>query len=245
MEDQHPIEGLMETAMDSIKDMVDVNTIIGEPIETSNNVIIIPISKVGFGFAAGGSEFRGETIGEYSKKEKTEEIQYKLPFGGGSGAGVSIMPIAFLVVQANNVKLLPVNHSSAIDKLLDYVPDLFEKVNNMLNKMMQNKSSNKNESQKKEQGNNSEQSKNEEDKQKENKENEQKIDSEKTSTKIRKTVDKIDNDKQMINKTEKNIVREKKVNNDKAQPKRGKNNLTTKYEYTYDELEDMDDEFDE
>ena len=69
---QHPIENLMLTAMNSIKDMVDVNTIIGEPIETSNNTIIIPISKVGFGFAAGGSEFKGETIDEYTKREKEE-----------------------------------------------------------------------------------------------------------------------------------------------------------------------------
>lgn len=81
---EHPIEGLMLTAMNSIREMVDVNTIIGEPIETSNDIIIIPISKVGFGFAAGGSEFRGETIDEYSKKDKEEAIQYKLPFGGGS-----------------------------------------------------------------------------------------------------------------------------------------------------------------
>ncbi len=136
---EHPIEGLMNTAMNSIKDMVDVNTIIGEPIETSNNIIIIPISKVGFGFAAGGSEFKGETVNEYTKKEKEEEIQYRLPFGGGSGAGVCITPIAFLVVQGGNVKLLPVSHSSAIDKLLDYVPDLIEKVNTMLNKTIQNK----------------------------------------------------------------------------------------------------------
>lgn len=136
---EHPIEGLMLTAMNSIQDMIDVNTIIGEPIETSNNMVIIPISKVGFGFAAGGSEFKGETLDEYTKKEKEEAIQYRLPFGGGSGAGVSISPIAFLVVSQNNVKLLPVNHSSAIDKLIDYVPDLMEKVNNYLNKSMQNK----------------------------------------------------------------------------------------------------------
>lgn len=135
----HPIEGLMLTAMNSIREMVDVNTIIGEPIETSNNIIIIPISKVGFGFAAGGSEFKGETIEEYSKKDKEEEIQYRLPFGGGSGAGVSISPIAFLVVQGESVKLLPVNHSSAIDKLLDYIPDLMEKANAILNKQMNNK----------------------------------------------------------------------------------------------------------
>lgn len=136
---QHPIENLMLTAMNSIKDMVDVNTIIGEPIETSNNTIIIPISKVGFGFVAGGSEFKGETIDEYTKREKEEAIQYRLPFGGGSGAGVSIAPVAFLVVQPNNVKLLPVEHCSAIDRLLDYVPDLMEKANIILNKNIQNK----------------------------------------------------------------------------------------------------------
>ena len=136
---QHPIENLMLTAMNSIKDMVDVNTIIGEPIETSNNTIIIPISKVGFGFAAGGSEFKGETIDEYTKREKEEAIQYRLPFGGGSGAGVSIAPVAFLVVRPNNVKLLPVEHSSSIYRLLDYVPDLMEKANIILNKNIQYK----------------------------------------------------------------------------------------------------------
>ena len=126
---EHPIEGLMSSAMNSIQDMIDVNTIVGDPIETTNNIVIIPISKVCFGFAAGGSEFNEETIDEYTKKEKEELIQYKLPFGGGSGAGVSINPVAFLVVQENTVKLLPVNHLSAIDRLLDYVPDLFEKMN--------------------------------------------------------------------------------------------------------------------
>ena len=126
---EHPIESLMNTAMNSIKDMIDVNTIIGEPIQASNNTVIIPISKVGFGFAAGGSEFRGETLDEYTKRDKEEQVQYRLPFGGGSGAGVSISPVAFLVVQPNNVKLLPVDHNSCLDRLLDYVPDLIEKVN--------------------------------------------------------------------------------------------------------------------
>ncbi len=136
---EHPIEGLMTTAMSSIQDMVDVNTIIGEPIETSNNIVIIPISKVSFGFAAGGSEFKGETIDEYKKVEKEEQIQYRLPFGGGSGAGVTINPVAFLVIQSSNVKLIPVSHSSSIDKLLDYVPDLIDKTNCMMNKMVNNK----------------------------------------------------------------------------------------------------------
>ena len=136
---EHPIEGLMTTAMNSIQDMIDVNTIIGEPIETSNNIVIIPISKVSFGFAAGGSEFKGETVDEYKKADKEEEIQYRLPFGGGSGAGVSINPIAFLVITKDNVKLIPVNHSSSIDKLLDYIPDLIEKVNSTMNRCIQNK----------------------------------------------------------------------------------------------------------
>ena len=134
---EHPIEGLMLTAMNSIKDMIDVDTIIGEPIQASNNIVVIPISKVSFGFTAGGSEFKGETVNEYNKREKNEQIQYRLPFGGGAGAGVSLSPVAFLVVQGDMVKLLPVNHSTSLDKLLDYVPDLFEKVKNMVNKSMQ------------------------------------------------------------------------------------------------------------
>lgn len=129
---EHPIEGLMLTAMNSIEDMIDVNTIIGEPIETSNGIVIIPISKVSFGFATGGSEFKGETVDEYKKKDKDESIQYRLPFGGGSGAGVSINPISFLIVQQDKVKLLPVNHSSCIDKILDYIPELFDKVECMM-----------------------------------------------------------------------------------------------------------------
>lgn len=136
---EHPIEGLMVTAMNSIQDMIDVNTIVGEPIETNNNIVIIPISKVSFGFASGGSEFKGETIDEYTKREKEEAIQYRLPFGGGAGAGATINPIAFLVIQQDNVKLMPVNHSSSLDKLLDYVPDLIEKTNKIMNKCVQNK----------------------------------------------------------------------------------------------------------
>ena len=133
--ENHPIEGLMLTAMSSIENMIDVNTIVGEPIETSNNIVIIPISKVCFGFAAGGSEFKGETINEYSKKDKDEKVQYRLPFGGGSGAAVSINPIAFIIVENDKVRLLPVTHTSCLDKILDYVPDLFERIGKTVNKL--------------------------------------------------------------------------------------------------------------
>lgn len=134
---EHPIEALMETAMNSIKEMVDVNTIIGEPIEAANGMVIIPISKVCFGFAAGGSEFKGETIDEYKRKDKEEEVQYRLPFGGGSGAGISINPVAFVVVLKDTIKVLPIEHASAIDKLMDYVPDLMEKANMIVDKTIE------------------------------------------------------------------------------------------------------------
>ena len=81
----YPIEGLMNSAMNSIKEMIDVNTIIGDPIETSSNVVIIPVSKVNFGFAAGGSEFKVKGITDKKEKEEGKE-DVKLPFGGGSGA---------------------------------------------------------------------------------------------------------------------------------------------------------------
>ncbi len=130
---EHPIESLMLTAMESIRSMIDVNTIIGEPIEIPNDITIIPVSKVGFGLAAGGSEFKDETIEEYLKKQnEEEEIQYRLPFGGGAGVGASISPVAFIIIQSGIVKLIPVEHNNSIDKLLDYVPDLFEKVNQIM-----------------------------------------------------------------------------------------------------------------
>ena len=136
----HSIENLMENAMNSIKEMVDVNTIIGEPIETKSGMVIIPISKVCFGFAAGGSEFKGETIDEYKRKDKEEEVQYRLPFGGGSGAGISINPVAFVIVLKDSIKVLPIEHTSAIDKLIDYVPDLMEKANSIVDKSIENNS---------------------------------------------------------------------------------------------------------
>ena len=84
--EEHPIKELMYTAMSSIKDMIDVDTIIGDPIQASNNTVIIPVSKVSFGFVAGGSEFNSETVNQYNKKNEDEQIKYNLPFGGGSGA---------------------------------------------------------------------------------------------------------------------------------------------------------------
>ena len=118
----------MNTAMSNLKDMIDVDTVVGDAIDCGNNTTIIPISKVCFGFAAGGSEFNSETLDQYSKEGVDEDISYKLPFGGGSGAGVNIVPVGFLVVSDSGVKMLPVDHCSSLDKLLDYVPDILNKV---------------------------------------------------------------------------------------------------------------------
>lgn len=129
----HPIEGLMTTAMQSIKDMVDVNTIVGDAVQAPDGTVIIPISKVSFGFAAGG--------GDYSPPEsKTgEEGERKLPFAGGSGAGVSINPVAFMVCGEKHVKLLPVNVNSSVEKILDMVPGLVERANELLNSKLSKK----------------------------------------------------------------------------------------------------------
>lgn len=125
--------------MNNIQDMVDVNTIIGAPIDINENISIIPISKVCFGFVAGGSEFSGETIEEYNRKDKDEEITYKNPFGGGSGAGVNITPVSFMVINNGNIKLMPVEYCSTIDKIADYIPDAVEKIE----KIMANKNKEK------------------------------------------------------------------------------------------------------
>lgn len=127
---EHPIEGLMKTAMSSIESLVDVNTIVGESIVVEEaGIVIIPISKVCFGFAAGGSEFCDETMSGYKRHDKEELAEYKLPFGGGSGAAVNIKPVAFVTIIGDTVKINPIEHASVLDKLIDYIPDFMKKLN--------------------------------------------------------------------------------------------------------------------
>ena len=114
-----PIESLMSEAMKNIKGMVDVNTIVGDVVTTDDGTTIIPISRVAFGFGAGGSEF-GQ--GDSSKK-----------FGGGSGAGVSINPVAFLIVNKDHIRLLPVDTTmSTVDRVIDVIPEVVSKFNRFL-----------------------------------------------------------------------------------------------------------------
>jgi len=127
----HPIQGLMTTAMESLKEMIDVNTIIGDPVETPDGSVILTVSKVGFGFAAGGSEFKLDST--QSKGEG--QGQAMLPFGGGSGGGVSITPIAFLIVNSQGVKMLHLDESTHLyERILELAPQAVDKIQQMFSK---------------------------------------------------------------------------------------------------------------
>lgn len=137
----HPIQGLMTTAMESLKEMIDVNTIIGDPVETPDGSVILTVSKVGFGFAAGGSEFKVDGSQGHSGNQGQGQGQdqgknlLQLPFGGGSGGGVSITPIAFLIVNSHGVKMLHLDESTHLyEKLLELAPQAVDKIQQMLSK---------------------------------------------------------------------------------------------------------------
>lgn len=122
-EHNHPIENIMSTTLQKLKEMVDVDTVVGKPIQTPDGLTLIPVTQLSLGFASGGSEFG-----------KTPKAEGKNNFGGGSGAGVKIDPIAFLVVRGDNVRLLPVGMPpmGPIDRAIDMVPDVVDKVTTYL-----------------------------------------------------------------------------------------------------------------
>jgi sporulation protein YtfJ len=126
---EHPMQGLMKTTLESIKDMVDVNTIVGDAVETPTGTVIIPISRVAFGFASGGGEYNKN--GEESKEVKREDAK---PFAGGAGAGVSVQPVAFLVVGDDDIKLLPVSYNGVADRVIDMFPKIVEDIQGMMSK---------------------------------------------------------------------------------------------------------------
>ena len=115
--EKHPIESLMGTSMESIREMVDVNTVVGDPVQTQDGSTIIPISKVSFGFVAGGGEYLCGTM-----REPTEEM----PFAGGAGAGVSVHPMGFLVCSQSGVRLLSANCASPMERIVEMIPQALE-----------------------------------------------------------------------------------------------------------------------
>ena len=126
----HPIQGLMKTAMESIKSMVDVNTIVGDVVETPDGTVIIPISRVAFGFAAGGG---GGDLDDEHLDDNDAQVSGSLSFGGGSGAGVSVNPVGFLICSGHNgVRFIPVEGHVLYDRILDMIPSVLERISGMM-----------------------------------------------------------------------------------------------------------------
>lgn len=121
MADKHELENLMRSTMENLRDMIDVNTVVGDIVETSDGTSIVPISKVAFGFASGGSEFDNHVAVRDTENEK-------YPFGGGSGAGVTVKPVAFLIIKDGSVRLQPVDYDTTVDRIVDSVPQLLDLV---------------------------------------------------------------------------------------------------------------------
>jgi sporulation protein YtfJ len=120
---EHPIQGLMNVTMDKIRQMADSNTIIGKPIKTDDGTTILPVSRISFGFASAGTDFDG-------KNAANKDL-----FGGGSGAGVNIRPVAFLVVKDGCVRTIQLSDgSNTIDRALTMLPELVDKVSALLKK---------------------------------------------------------------------------------------------------------------
>ncbi|MGI6576675.1 MAG: GerW family sporulation protein [Eubacteriales bacterium] len=128
---EKPIVDMMSVTLQKIKEMVDVNTIVGQAITAPDGTTIIPVSKLCFGFASGGSDFSGKNDDQ--------------TFGGGSGAGVNIVPVAFLVVSNGNVKLLPVSPpaGNTVDRVVEMVPGVVDKISEMLGKEKKDKDKDK------------------------------------------------------------------------------------------------------
>ncbi len=118
---EHPIEGMMNTTLEKIKEMVDINTIVGDPITSPDGSIIIPVSKISYGFASGGSDFP-------TKVQSDKEF-----FGGGTGAGVSISPVAFITICNGSVKMLQIDpYNNSADRMIGLVPEVVDKISGML-----------------------------------------------------------------------------------------------------------------
>ena len=117
----HKVEGLMGVSVEKIRELVDANTVIGTPITLEDGVTLIPVSKVSYGFASGGTDLPNKSAADL--------------FGGGAGAGIQITPVAFLTVKNGEINLLPVvSRPDSMDRLVSMVPDLVDKVSNKVSK---------------------------------------------------------------------------------------------------------------
>ncbi len=132
MNEQNKISGIIKTSLESIRTVVDANTIIGDPIVTPSGVTILPVSKVSVGFASGGFDYLGKNAASTSKDKGNN-------FGGGGGSGLTVEPVAFLVISADgNVNLMPISvptsTKSDVAAILDSAPSLIDKIKSLFPK---------------------------------------------------------------------------------------------------------------
>jgi len=121
-DNKNPVESIMAEAMSKLKSVIDVNTVIGNPITTFDGTTIIPISKVSAGFIAGGGEYN-------QSKDMKKNANLDFPFAGGSGTGFSINPVGFLVETSSGLKLINIDNKSAYESVLEIVKNVTEKLN--------------------------------------------------------------------------------------------------------------------
>lgn len=128
MSENHPINDVLQTTMHQIRELVDANTVVGQPIVTQDGVTLIPVSRLSFGFATGGSDFG-----------KTPNVTKN--FGGGAGGGVNVIPVAFLIVKDGNVRLLPVAPPAkdANSRAVELIPEMFDKITDYIDKKTEDK----------------------------------------------------------------------------------------------------------
>ena len=120
---EHPINNLLDISLENITKMVDVSKIVGQPIRVDENNILIPVSKVIFGFGAGGSEFSTKQSGKAYDFELSDELY---PFGGGSGGGINISPVAFLKISNGDMEIMSVEKNPTLtEKLLEVAKEYF------------------------------------------------------------------------------------------------------------------------
>ena len=127
------IEGMMNCSVDKMKEIINADTIIGNSITTPDGTVVIPVSKVTYGFASGGSDFASSNC-------KDKEM-----FGGGNGVGVSIIPVAFLVISGSGIKLMQIeSFTGALDRIISMTPDVVDKISAMIKKRKEEKKNSKN-----------------------------------------------------------------------------------------------------
>ncbi len=128
----HPIENIMETTMDKLREMVNVNTIVGDPVLITGQTMILPVSKVSLGFVSGGGEYQSSGASVKRAGEELDALMGKYPFAGAAAAGLTLNPTSFLSVNGNKVRVLPAQYKDGLDRAVELLPELMDMLERLL-----------------------------------------------------------------------------------------------------------------